>query len=500
MSDVARGFSRASATVAHGFSRACALALVIGIGLAAAPSPVPVATAEAATARYFASIRNQPSLLLAFLREMPKGGDLHNHLSGAIYAESFIQWTAEQGGCLDTSAMALVDKPCDGTTKIPAANVIANAGDGTYGRAIDAMSMRNWNPALNGHDHFFATFGKFGPGLTNPGNMLAEVARRAHDEHVGYLELMATPTGPRTAALAGAQTRPAGWDPDRATRLREALLAAGFRDAVVRASRVARSIGPEEAREAGLLRCGTPQADAWLPHRRPLHLPGERAPAPRSRCSRRCSPASRLPRPTRVSSASISSSPKTTRPPSATSRSSDADARLPARQQYPTVKITLHAGELTDGLVPPETLRSHIRASIEEGGAVRIGHGVDVMREDDPIGLLREMAAKKVLVEIALTSNDVILGVKGPRHPLAMYLKYGVPVALVTDDAGVSRSSMTLEYLKAVQEQGLDYMTLKRMARNSIAYAFAQDADKAALRASLDAAFTAFERRTPVRP
>ncbi len=26
-----------------------------------------------------------------FSQQMPKGGDLHNHLSGAVYAESFIQ-------------------------------------------------------------------------------------------------------------------------------------------------------------------------------------------------------------------------------------------------------------------------------------------------------------------------------------------------------------------------------------------------------------------------
>jgi hypothetical protein len=45
-------------------------------------------------------------------------------------------------------------------------------------------------------------------------------------------------------------------------------------------------------------------------------------------------------------------------------------------------------------------------------------------------------------------------------------------VALATDDEGVSRSDMTHEYLKAAQEQGLGYRQLKRMARNSLTYAF----------------------------
>jgi adenosine deaminase len=167
--------------------------------------------------------------------------------------------------------------------------------------------------------------------------------------------------------------------------------------------------------------------------------------------------------------------------------------------RYPTVPITLHAGELTEGLVTPDALRFHIRESVLNGHAARIGHGVDIFNEDDPFALLRDMAAKKVLVEIALSSNDQILGVKGKRHPLRMYLQHGVPVTLVTDDMGVARSSHTQEYLKAVEEQDLDYPTLKRMVRNSIEYAFADSATKARLKSDLESALTAFERLQSAR-
>ena len=92
---------------------------------------------------------------------------------------------------------------------------------------------------------------------------------------------------------------------------------------------------------------------------------------------------------------------------------------------YPKIHITLHAGELAEGLVPPEDLTYHIRQSVERGHAERIGHGVAVMNEKDPIALLHEMAERKVLVEIALTSNDVILGISGDEHPLPIYMKYG---------------------------------------------------------------------------
>ena len=90
--------------------------------------------------------------------------------------------------------------------------------------------------------------------------------------------------------------------------------------------------------------------------------------------------------------------------------------------------------------------------------------------------LLREMARRGILVEILLTSNDVILGVKGQEHPLKTYIRYGVPVALATDDEGVSRSEMTQEYQRAVADQGLGYLQLKRMARNSLEYAFVEGA------------------------
>ena len=75
-----------------------------------------------------------------------------------------------------------------------------------------------------------------------------------------------------------------------------------------------------------------------------------------------------------------------------------------------------------------------------------------------------------------------------------------MPVALVTDDAGVSRSTLTLEFRKAVEEQRLDYRTLKRMARNSIEFSFADAATKTRLRAELEEAFRLFERRADQGP
>jgi len=79
---------------------------------------------------------------------------------------------------------------------------------------------------------------------------------------------------------------------------------------------------------------------------------------------------------------------------------------------------------------------------------------------------------RNVLVEIALTSNDVILGISGKDHPFPMYRWFGVPVALATDDEGVSRINLTNEYFRATQTYGLKYADLKHMVRTSIEHSF----------------------------
>src|SRR4051812_23398814 len=62
---------------------------------------------EQRTAQYFQSIRNQPARVQAFLKSMPKGADLHTHLSGAIYAETFLAWAATGKMCVDPTTFIL---------------------------------------------------------------------------------------------------------------------------------------------------------------------------------------------------------------------------------------------------------------------------------------------------------------------------------------------------------------------------------------------------------
>jgi adenosine deaminase len=426
------------------------------------------ASAEQRAARYFESIRRQPSLQLAFLREMPKGGDLHNHLSGALYAENLIDYAASDNLCVDRTTSMLIAPPCDDScekyTNKP--GIRCAYGDHVlYNSIVDAWSMRNWQPGEeSGHDHFFATFDKFYLATPNhTGDALAEEASRAAEDHLQYVELMDTADLVQSGQL-GAKL---GWDDDFA-RMREKLLAGGLKDIVTSTSK---QLENDESKMRSVLKCGTPEARPGCAVKIRYLYQVLRA----------------LPR--EMVFAQIlfgfeiaQADPRfvglnLVQPEDWYVPMHDFELHMKMLDYlhgvYPKVHISLHAGELAMGLVPPEGLRFHIRESIERGHAERIGHGVDVMNEDRPIDLLREMARRKTSVEICLTSNDVILGVKGDAHPLPIYLKYGVPVALATDDEGVSRSDLTHEYLRAAQTYDfLGYKDLKRMARLSLEHSF----------------------------
>jgi adenosine deaminase len=423
-------------------------------------------SSEEKAAKYLESVRHQPGLLLAFLQQMPKGGDLHVHLSGAIYAESFIDWASENALCVDRSTSKLIRASCDSCEpyKVKPSVRCAYQDHILYNQLVDAWSMRNWHrEEESGHDHFFATFEKFGPAMEKHiGEAFAEVASRAAADHLQYVEVMNTADGAQ-AAILGTKI---GWDDDF-SKLRDKLLVGGMSDVV---ASVRSQLDSDETRKKEVLHCGTAQADSGCEvtiHYLYQVLRG----LPREQVFAQILLGFEL---SKADSRFVGFNLVMPEDYYVPMHDFELHMRIieALHKFYPATHVSLHADELAMGLVPPEGMRFHIRESIERGGAERIGHGVAVMSENDPIGLLREMARKNVLVEICLTSNDVILGVSGDRHPLPVYMKYGVPVALATDDEGVSRSDMTHEYLRAVETYGLSYADLKRMARASLEHSF----------------------------
>jgi adenosine deaminase len=429
--------------------------------------------AEQRAARALESVRQNPLELREFLVRMPKGADLHNHLAGTVYAESWIRDGADDKLCVDLDTLSLFKTEAM-TRSIPPQPV---CGEGhiavshafedqkLYDSLVDAFSMRAFVPSsgASGHDHFFDSFAKFlviDPRHT--GEWLDEVSSRAANQNEQYLELMDTPPFGHTIQLAN----DLGWQDDLA-KFRQALLDRGLRDDIA----VARAHWDRaEKLRNERQHCGQPDASAGCKVEiRFLYqvLRGFPKQQVFAQALLGFEVASVDPRVLGINFVMPEDG-----------YISMTDYVLQMRMVdflhglYPRVRITLHAGEIAPGLVTYEGLCCHVRLAVNEGHAERIGHGVDVMYENRPYGLLKEMAAKHVMVEINLTSNDVILGVTGNSHPFPLYRKLGVPVALSTDDEGVSRIDLTHEYVRAVQTYNLHYADLKKLVRTSIEHAF----------------------------
>jgi adenosine deaminase len=442
---------------------------------AAAPDAAPACTGtptecaaqweQAASDRFDALLTN-PAGLEAFLKAVPKGGDLHNHLSGAVYAETYLDWAMNDGDCINTTSYAAVSSCGSGTAAVPT--------NGTFFDAIvRAWSMEGFVAgAESGHDHFFATFGKYGlVAGAHRDETIADVLKRAADENEVYVETMfnlAKNVGSLSASVwSGTLTAN-----DLPTLYNQLTTNAGFATAVTNDVAVVNSA---KSGYRAVLGCDDVTAPAACDV-------GVRFIAQVSRTGPNDQVFGQL-----VGAFEMAS--RTNQIVALNLSSPEDDAASIANYnlhmamldflhtKYASTSplhVTLHAGELTAAYLPANSTANtfHIRAAVETGHAERIGHGLDIMSETDPAGLMAAMAANKVAVEVCLSSNVQILEVSGTAHPLAAYLAAGVPVALATDDQGVSRSSMAGEYMRAALDQHLTYRQLKTLARNSLEHAF----------------------------
>jgi adenosine deaminase/adenosine deaminase CECR1 len=422
---------------------------------------------EAQTADWFETIRDRPTQLRAFMQRMPKGGDIHSHLSGAVYAESYLEWAAETGYCINKATLVIVI-PADCSSEsgyLPASSLLENTE--VYNALIDDWSTRNLPfDDQSGHDQFFEAFGKFGSISDNVAlkdDMVAEVANRAASQHITYLELMLT--------FQGGAVRRLG---------QEIGLSKGFAET--------RRLLLGDARFQKLLQKGLQELES-LDTQRSQTLECETAKA-QPGCGvtvRYLQQTIRTKQSAEVFAQFVYGFELAKADPrlvgiNLVAPEDDPIALRDYTQQMEmlgflhtqdsNVNVALHAGELTLGLVPPEDLRFHIRQAVEIAHARRIGHGVDIFYEDNPWQMLKTMSDKGILVEICLTSNDVILNVRGEEHPFPDYWNAGVPVTLASDDEGVSRIDLSHEYWRAALTYKLSYLDLKRLARNSLEYSF----------------------------
>ncbi|MFM9937711.1 MAG: adenosine deaminase [Novosphingobium sp.] len=433
--------------------------------VAALAGPLPLDPArEAAVAALIDQAKASPPALRVLLRGMPKGGDLHNHLAGAIYAEDFLQWAAAKGFCVDRTGLSVEPPPCPAERAIER---FAGADEFGFDRLVDAMSTRGFQRGVgqndvSGHTQFFRSFERFGKMSGETAQMLTATRRIAAGDNVLYLEL-----DHNTAALTSV-VRAAGEAPVSEADL-QVQYAADSKAFAALIPKARAELDGDEAAAAKAMACNTPAAE-----------PGCKVAVHYLFQALRALPPAQVYRSLILGFMMVDADPRFV----GVNIVMPEDAYLARRDyrlhmamirflaaRHPKVQLTLHAGEVTLGQVPPEDLKDHIAQAVD-AGARRIGHGTGIAFEDQAEDTMARMAKQGIAVEINLTSNAVILGVKGADHPLNLYRAHGVPVVLSTDDEGVLRSDMTNEYVRAVHEQGLNYGALKTIARAGLHYAF----------------------------
>ncbi len=155
------------------------------------------------------------------------------------------------------------------------------------------------------------------------------------------------------------------------------------------------------------------------------------------------------------------------------------------RKTYNNVDLSIHGGEVDEP-------NFHVRDTLLLG-ATRIGHAVNLITDPD---MMRLMRYGPYLVEINLISNLLLEYVSDYRqHPFPEYLRTGIPVALSTDDRGMWDSTMTDEFFVAVKEFNLSWDEVKLLSRNSLSHAFLPDGEKQALLDTYNDRIEKFEKK-----
>lgn len=457
-----------------------------------------------ATARYYGKLIagdvSQLSELNLFVTAMPKGGDLHHHYSGSIYVETYLTWVAKYNYCVyreDDRALNI--------QKFRIETTIAQLSDAVKALCIDADSIRQDNDFYRellkrwsdidyaNHYHeqrppdqqFFDTFSYFGPVSSKEYHEgLMWIKRTAMNENVQYIETMLT-SGPSLAVSA------------QMNAMVDVLTSASNDNDVDRVlSEYSKTIENDASVNATIknyvqminaVADGINDADFTIRFQSYVTRGNE---------------------PSRVFASLFSCFSAAMRsdliigvnivgPENGIVSMRDYTLHMKMfrflKQRFSSVKLAMHAGELVLGMVPPEGLQSHIREAIEIAGASRIGHGIDIFYEHDAYQLLQKMRELNIVVEAVISSNAHILGIESEAHPMLLYKAHGVPLVIATDDAGVSRSSMSHEYLMFTDRYKPSYEELKTLVYNSIRFSFLSDSEKQKELQKLDDRFVDFE-------
>lgn len=405
---------------------------------------------------------SETAALTAFLAGMPKGGDLHHHYSGSVYAETYLECAKAKGIRFDPLSLTTNDCACgitiDSLLNNPSLfrQTLQAWSDLDYGNHFEIEAAPD--------QKFFGTFAYFSHiSKACMPEGLKELKSRAIGENVQYIETMLKSLDySKVDAALDAYLGTIRKSRD-SVRL-ESVLDSFYRK-VVSDTNLSKNVLSFSS-QVDTIHLGID--DSLFTMRFQTYVT-------------RTSP------PTKVFSGLIAAFEACKRNPlivgvnivgQENSVVAMRDEWLHVRMfrylrgKYDSVHVAMHAGELSLGMVRPEDLTYHIDDAVRVAQTERVGHGVDLPYERSSNDLLAEMKRRGICVEINLTSNEFILGIKGKEHPIDLYRKAGVRTVLSTDDAGVSRNSLTSEYVLLASRYDLNYAQIKEMVLNSIDCSF----------------------------
>lgn len=442
----------------------------------------------------------QPRLaeLSMLMTMLPKGGDIHHHYSGSIYAETYLDWVGQHGFCVyresDATNRLEKFKVESRPAQIAAASKICLSADAIrkdvnfYRELISAWSVQDYEHQVHAQpapdQHFFNTFGYFS-GIskysTNQG--LQILKQQAKAENQQYLETMLK-SAPVTDHPEFASKIDSLHSLSSQSEMQQAFSQyADFLASDTMAQTKIRDFVKElNADAAGI-------DDAEFTLRFQTYVSRNSAPSKVFSGLYAAFAASHL-NPLIVGVNIVG-------PEHGVVALRDYTLHMQMfaflKQRFPQVRLAMHAGELKLGLVAPEHLQHHISGAVQIAGAERIGHGVGIMHERQADQLLAELKRRKVAVEINLSSNAFILGLQAQAHPVTLYLRHQVPIVISSDDAAVSRNNLSHEYFLFTSRYQPSYAVLKQTVYNSIHYSFLNPSEKTQQLRQLDQRFMQFE-------
>jgi adenosine deaminase len=400
---------------------------------------------------YFNSAKKNNAELIAFLHKMPKGADLHNHLSATIEAEDIVKAAIEQNMWFDRTDKKFVaaganeegHKYYETKDFDPVRNIDTGSREAIYTEILNAISMRDYKLGNeDGHDHFFESFFRFS-GVNIKADLIYEkLFERAYSEKICYIELMKNPKEDDIDAVKkyneiyNKKSPPLDIDINFIATVNRNTPMDNFEDDKGKTKTGFEKNFDEalELYDKNIGKDGPKVVGITL-------LSAEDDP---------------------VSQANFDAQMKYI--------DSKFDEYKKAKKPFP--KMHIHGGELTLEYATFSSMLNRISKTIDSGHANIIGHGTSIAWEDDVYGLLKKMRDKKIGVSICPTSNETILNVYGPDHPFKLYWDADVPIAIATDDEGLSRSNLTNEYAKIAKWFDLSYNEIKWLSINSLEMSF----------------------------